>query len=201
MLTDGYVSMRNSTVMTPGQFQSGNPEFGLSARGSGTNIIDALQTTVSGSGSGTGIVEDPLQGAASLVDLTDSVVAGYGTVAQVPTGATLNTIYSAFNFGAVSGAGAHNHLGDLDLTGLSPDFQSTGGGQFQIRSSSPLIDAGDPNASTSGQFDFAKAERYRDGDGDGGTRVDIGAYEYQPPAPPITTDPAPTPPIRSAGPA
>ena len=191
VLSDGYVSLRNSTVMTPGQFQSGHPEVALIARGSGTNIIDALQTTVSGSGSGTGIVENLDQGASALVELTDSVVAGYGTVAQVPAGATLNTIYSAFNFGAITGAGAHNHLGDLDMTGRNTSFQSAGGGQFALRSSSPLIDAGDPNASTSGQFDFAKAERYRDGDGKGGAQVDIGAYEYQHVPPSITADAAP----------
>jgi hypothetical protein len=186
-ITDGYVSLRNSSVQTPGPAASPNPEVALNARGAGTNIIDALQTTIHGSGGvgSIGAVEIPDPGQAALVDLTDTVLANYQTAAQVAAGATLNTIWSAYKFGDVGGAGAHNHANDLDLTGLDPKFKNGYAGQFALRSDSPLVDAGDPNASTSGEFDRDDLARTRDGDGSGGARVDIGALEYQHAAPEV----------------
>jgi plastocyanin len=178
---DSSVVLRNSTVYSPGVDPSLMPPVALNAHGSGTNIIDALQSTIYNRlDQGIGVLVDPVVGNAALVELTDSVVSGHATVASVLAGGTLNTQWSAYEFGKVTGAGAHNHANDLDLTGKNPGFYVPSAQYFQLRHDSPLINAGDPNASTSGDLDYGRAARIVDG------RVDIGAHEYQHGAPKLS---------------
>ena len=61
---------------------------------------------------------------------------------------------------------AHDNLFDLD-----PRFSNPANGVYQLSSSSPAIDAGDPNL----LYEFLG-----DGDNDGIIRIDIGAFEYVP---------------------
>ena len=178
---DAYVLLRNSYVYTPGVDPSLSTPVALNAHGSGTNIIDALQATIyDREGTATGVVANPAVASAALVDLTDTVVTGHATVADVAAGGTLNTVWSAYPFGKVIGAGAHNHANDLDLTGKKPGFLSPAAQYFDLHADSPLVDAGDPNASTSGEFDYRHAARIRN------NREDIGAFEYQRVAPALS---------------
>jgi hypothetical protein len=64
-------------------------------------------------------------------------------------------------------------------------------GAFTLRSSSPLVDRGDPAYVTAGERDLAGRPRAVDYDGDGVAEPDIGAYEL--PAPPKVDDPSPPP--------
>jgi PKD domain len=197
VISGGYAFLRNSTVQTPAVGNSPYPEAALLARGNGTTLLDAIHVTIEGDAPytqspSTGVVVDPFVGQGAIVSLTDSVVDNFKTTAQVSAGGTLNTIWSAYDFGTVTGAGAHPHANDLDLTDLDPRFASGGGGQFALRHDSPLIDAGDPQAGTSGPVDIAGLDRLRDGDGTGAARVDIGAYEYQHAAPTLTAGASPS---------
>jgi parallel beta-helix repeat protein len=58
---------------------------------------------------------------------------------------------------------------------------------FQLKAGSPAIDAGDNSAPDLPPLDLAGNPRIVDGDGDGTAIIDMGAYEYQPPAPKSVT--------------
>jgi len=66
-------------------------------------------------------------------------------------------------------------------TMLDPGFTMSGNRPYTLDSTSPLIDMGWQSGSLMDQsLDAGGNERYWDGDGDGITRIDVGAYEYQP---------------------
>jgi len=66
-------------------------------------------------------------------------------------------------------------------TMLDPGFSMSGNRPYTLDSTSPLIDMGWQSGSLMDQsLDAGGNERYWDGDGDGITRIDVGAYEYQP---------------------
>ncbi|MDD4805703.1 MAG: FlgD immunoglobulin-like domain containing protein, partial [Candidatus Cloacimonetes bacterium] len=66
-------------------------------------------------------------------------------------------------------------------TMLDPGFSMSGNRPYTLDPSSPLIDMGWQSGSLMDQsLDAGGNERYWDGDGDGITRIDVGAYEYQP---------------------
>ncbi|MCB5251494.1 MAG: FlgD immunoglobulin-like domain containing protein [Candidatus Cloacimonadaceae bacterium] len=67
-------------------------------------------------------------------------------------------------------------------TDYDPLFVGEGNRPYTLSPVSPLIDAGWQAASgvISNSVDAAGNERYWDGDGDGVTVIDVGAYEYQP---------------------
>jgi hypothetical protein len=65
-------------------------------------------------------------------------------------------------------------------TSTAPKFVSK---TFHLQKGSPIIDAGDNSAPGIPPTDLAGQPRIVDGNGDGVAVVDIGAYEYQPPAP------------------
>ena len=78
-----------------------------------------------------------------------------------------NTDYNLY-FGGSTGPGAH-------VLTLDPLFSNALAGDFSLQSSSPAINAGDPNTSMSvgGTVDFAGNPRILGG------RIDIGAYEMR----------------------
>jgi parallel beta-helix repeat protein len=53
---------------------------------------------------------------------------------------------------------------------------------FRLRASSPAIDAGDNSAANLPTLDLGNKPRIVEGDNDGNAVIDMGAYEYQPPA-------------------
>ena len=66
-------------------------------------------------------------------------------------------------------------------TMLDPVFTMSGNRPYTLDPTSPLIDMGwQAGAWMDQSVDAAGNERYWDGDGDGITRIDVGAYEYQP---------------------
>jgi hypothetical protein len=51
---------------------------------------------------------------------------------------------------------------------------------LRLQATSPAIDAGDNSAPDLPKKDLAGKPRIVDGDGDGDTIIDMGAYEFQP---------------------
>jgi parallel beta-helix repeat protein len=64
---------------------------------------------------------------------------------------------------------------------VNPRF--VGKTNFQLKAGSAAIDAGDNSAPDLPTLDLSGKPRIVDGDGDGDAIIDMGAYEYQPPAP------------------
>ncbi|MBN3036759.1 MAG: hypothetical protein JW861_14335 [Bacteroidales bacterium] len=64
-----------------------------------------------------------------------------------------------------------------------PCFLGSGTHPYSIAAWSPCVDAGDPatNPASLPELDLAGFPRFRDGDGNDTVRIDMGAYEYQPP--------------------
>jgi len=62
---------------------------------------------------------------------------------------------------------------------VDPGFVDREGGDFRLSMDSPLIDGGNESAGNLGTHDFDGLERVTDGNGDGISVVDIGAFELQ----------------------
>lgn len=71
----------------------------------------------------------------------------------------------------------------MDADGLD-NIPGTPDDNLIPRTGSPLIEAGTNSANVTSFLDLAGAPRVVDGDADGTLTIDIGAYEYQRPAPP-----------------
>jgi hypothetical protein len=71
-----------------------------------------------------------------------------------------------------------NDAGQNGNISLDPLFVS--GTNFQLQASSPVIDMGSNSAPDLPKKDLAGKPRIVDGDGDGDTIIDMGAYEFQP---------------------
>ena len=69
------------------------------------------------------------------------------------------------------------------ITLKDPKFVDVAAHDFHLQKNSPCIDAGDPD--TDPGYDLDGMYKPRDGDGDGAPIVDMGAYEYPGPGPPI----------------
>ena len=63
-----------------------------------------------------------------------------------------------------------------------PHWLDAANGDYRLAADSPLIDRGAARAAAQGETDRAGNPRVVDGNGDGATARDIGAYEYLPPA-------------------
>jgi PKD domain/Bacterial Ig-like domain len=114
-----------------------------------------------------------------LVTFAFKTMAGAGA-------ATINTSYSNYSDGSsASGNGTSNlNKSPTDIKGPLPQFVDEGNGDYRLKPSSPLIDAGDPAGLLGGEppSDLAGNPRIADGFGGCTPRSDMGAYELQAPA-------------------
>ena len=63
-------------------------------------------------------------------------------------------------------------------------------GDYRLAAGSPAIDIGGADLVPGGSTDLAGSPRPVDGDGDGAALSDAGAFEFQPPGPPVSTSPS-----------
>lgn len=110
--------------------------------------------------------------------------------------ADLSASYSAHADSAGQYESGPGTLTDVHRLPAPSGFADADAGDFRLAAGSPLIDAGDPDgAALPGALDLAGAPRLAEGDGDAAcvARHDLGAYEYQRPAPCV---PAVVPPVQ-----
>jgi hypothetical protein len=118
-------------------------------------------------------------------DTTEFTCAGSGN-SQVA--ATL--FYSMFSTSAFPGFPAVGCPGSSvsmrDRLATPPQFVDAAHDDFRPLATSPVIDAGnDDSDRTPPKLDLAQNPRFVDGNGDGSSIIDIGAYEFQPAVVPI----------------
>lgn len=147
----------------------------------------------------------PANGSVNAV-VSDTVIAGNENPlrCESPTSSTTLTMrYSYFFHSAtVNGNCSVPTVNTLDAFAAAigaPQFVAPT--DYHLPAGSPAIDKGDPLTATLPTEDFDGAPRPVDGNGDGVSRRDIGAFEYQPPKPPTQEEkPVSTsPPNPSAG--
>jgi len=173
-------------------------------RGSGLNTVVSVQNTNAYTGelrailrhvtiAGGGGAQQPglrvrggLAGQHATAKLLDSIVTGVGRpiVRAVQNGGTADVVTERVDHGpvlaaddpSVAGAGA---LSETDVTDVDPQFVAPADGDYRLAPGSPLTDAGraEPLDFDEPATDRAGAPRIADGDGDGVSRRDLGAFE------------------------
>ena len=201
------VQVSDSSILVPGPFDANFTVAALSSQGNGNTTLNADRVTAFAKETpafGVWVAPNAGAGNDAKLDLQGSVLSGFSTDFLLTEGggssATASTSWSAYRDGSVSTIGSPTFteaLNNLDLTGVDPGFLNASPGEdLRLAHDSPLIDAGDPAfpAVPVPVFDVRGLPRKRDGDGVGGSRVDIGGYEYQRAAPTVAaafTPPAP----------
>jgi hypothetical protein len=96
--------------------------------------------------------------------------------------ANFDIAWSALNRYDVEEIGGGELLIGPGVTGADPRFVAPTKGNFRLRKGSKLIDRGQPGKPMQGEsrVDLDGRKRVIDGDGRGGPRRDIGAYEFKP---------------------
>jgi len=147
--------------------------------------LTASQVTVVGTGAPEyGILASRAGGGSTPVTVRSSSVTGFQS--------DLVAAGDAISLAGVS-VSYSNYAGELELSGgsivpgagnlnVAPAFVDPASGDFHLRHDSPLVDMGQA-VPVSDEIDLDLNPRVVDGDGTGGARQDMGAYEYQRAAP------------------
>jgi hypothetical protein len=132
------------------------------------------------------------------VVVKDSILHGAssGALRRENTGGsvTLTVTYSNYLGSSSVGAGTTSTANNTNFT--DPGFFDATHGDYRLIHTSPVIDQGDPAALIAGvesTTDLRGLPRVRDGNGVGGPRRDMGAFEYQRSAPVARAIASPSP--------
>lgn len=164
----------------------------------GSPTIVARHLTVVGTGdavnAGRGVYADGFDpGRTATIDVRDSIFHALSTDLEVETSAgsiaRIPISHSDYNPAKVldSGAGDGQVVAGAGNLLANPGFVDGAAADFHLRADSPLIDRGFPGAGST--VDLDGLPRPSDGNGDGSSVRDLGAFEYQRPAsPPAAQD-------------
>lgn len=121
---------------------------------------------------------------------TNNVLAATGTRDAIFCDRTFSTVPPVFSHNVVySKAGTSYGGACSDQNGVNgnltadPLLFSIQGGRYGVQAGSPAVDAGDGSAASLPQADMDGLPRVVDGNGDGTTAVDAGAFEFDPARP------------------
>lgn len=140
--------------------------------------LDATHATIVANGIGRGILVSG-NGTDSTATITNSIIANVGIsglAAGSGASGTLNLTHSLIATPpTVISGGAANVVPGVIIG--APTFVDAGAGDYHLKAPQAAIDSGDPGDTTT--IDLSGKPRIVDGDGTGGARSDVGAFEYQ----------------------
>lgn len=162
-------------------------------------VLVAVNVTIVGNGQpgSVGVLADGNEGDAT-VNLNNTVVTNVETslwrAEQVGEDVDFTARYSSFDGSKtlLSGSGTGSDTFQNNLSnGPDSGFVNAAASDYRLRPDSVLVDAGNPVPPTS-DSDLRGLSRVRDGNADGSSVADIGAFEYQraPPTPAFSFTPA-----------
>ena len=134
--------------------------------------------------SGAFIGNEPAPAESAEINLTNSIIRGvsaalYSDVVG-PGQGTIAASYSDYDPSGNVSKGASN-ITETNVSNVGDArFVDAAGGDYRLLPGSPLIDAGDPGSAQG--LDLDGNPLIADGNGDGGARRDLGAFELQPAA-------------------
>ena len=166
----------------------GGDGAGLLAEGNTAHpvVVNASHVTVVGSvpgaGSGAAAIGDPST-KGTVLRLDNCVLHDVGVTLMRAAAPTGSAIIVTRNCNYPAGTELASGPGWLDVqahTTANPDFVHAYSGDFRLKWSSPLIDAGrTAGLFATSPFALDHANRIADGNLDGEAKPDLGAYEYQ----------------------
>jgi hypothetical protein len=196
--TSGIANVSNTVIESRG---AGGAALLARAGGAGTVILGARHNTIVHTGGAQtaaiqSLVDLNATGSTNLV-VSDTIVRGFAQnyirASQAPNRSAGLTI----SYSNLAKTGMSTGTGSLTFaaTNINSDPLFTAPGDYHLEVGSPSIDSGDPLTATLPTDDYDGAPRPIDGNGDGGARRDMGAFEYQPKPddPPTGSDPDPNP--------
>jgi hypothetical protein len=189
----GVSAFRGVTAISGSLIRAtGTNAYGIYAEGTPTShtVVNADGVTVAGPDQPNtfGVAVGGENAPADIVDLgvnlTNTIIRGVSAaLAASPTGAgklTISASYSDYDPSGNYSAG-NASIVETNVSNVGDArFVDAAGGDYRLLPGSPLIDAGDP--ATAQGLDLAGRPLVADGNGDGGARRDLGAFEFQPAA-------------------
>jgi hypothetical protein len=197
------ISVRTGDLIVENALLAGAPGSAIFARSdsAASSSITARHVTMVG----TGTLQHAVAAVATStgdanLTLTNSIAAGYpedkGLLRAATNGAgngEANVTVRHSNIDTTPNESGNGTL-DVDGANIHADPRFRGGSDYRLCPESPSVDAGDAIDAGLPADDLDGAPRPVDGNGDGGARRDMGAYETQPGAAPCTApDPDPSP--------
>ena len=148
----------------------------------GVNAYNVAEIAVDGStidGGGNGVVGVTTGGGIdATIVLTGSIVRGFETdLFNYAAGVGYGLSVSDSDYATSAGANVSDLGGNVNA---DPHWLDAANGDYRLAAGSPLIDRGAARGAAQSETDRAGNPRVVDGNGDGATARDMGAYEYQP---------------------
>lgn len=187
ILASGGTSRVESSLIRLAGTPASGVEVAAPAGTNGALVLDGVTIVGGGAGHTGGRARGPISGSSTAALIVrNSIVRNMERAFETFDGTTVPSVtvsHSDYRFAAVAGAVTR---GPGNLDDVNPLFVDPVSGDFRLLAASPLIDAGDPAATSSGlasATDLAGLPRVVEGRGTGGPAIDMGAHEYAREAP------------------